>query len=114
MQEGTFDWMPNRRSALAVETAYRAVSSVQNGWKYLEMYEPPEDQGFMFVEPDATLQEINSAIRERYDDHTLFTYGWTMRQMMHIAKNGWQDWVTDVQSWPDESRSEEKEQHEPM
>lgn len=95
---GTFDWMTDRNSAECVESAYKAVSLAE-GWEFLKTYVPTAGKGFMFSTPPPKLQQINIKISELYDGHSGSSYGWTMRQIEDIAKNGWEAWVTRVRSW---------------
>jgi hypothetical protein len=98
---GTFDWMKDRHSAQMVESAYRAVSSVE-GWEFMKTYVPEAGKGFMFSTPPPRMQQINDKIYELYDGHSGSSYGWTMRQIEDIAKKGWEAWVTRVRSWQSE------------
>jgi len=98
---GTFDWMTDRSSAECVESAYKAVSLAE-GWDFLKTYKPEAGKGFMFSNPPPKLQQINIKIGELYDGHSGSSYGWTMRQIEDIAKNGWEAWVTHVRSWRSE------------
>jgi hypothetical protein len=70
----------------------------------MKTYVPEAGKGFMFSNPPPKLQHINNKIHELYDGHSGGSYGWTMRQIEDIAKNGWEAWVTRVRSW----RSEEE------
>jgi hypothetical protein len=47
-------------------------------------------QGFMFNDAPE-LREID--LYMKYDGHSGSSYGWTMRNMEHIAKNGWDSYV---------------------
>jgi len=100
-EAGTFDWMRDRHSAEMVESAYKGVSLAE-GWEFLKTFVPEAGKGFMFSDPPAKLQQINIKIGELYDDHSGCSYGWTMRQIEDIAKNGWEAWVTRVRSWRSE------------
>jgi hypothetical protein len=76
-----------------LKSAYDAICSVDNGWRFLKDYVPEANKGFMFSTPPPKLEEINEAINDRYDGHSGASYGWTMRHMESIAKNGWDDYV---------------------
>lgn len=74
--------------------AYAAISSVEGGWDFLASYSPPENQGFMFVNPvPPMLQKIQDAILDADGGHSGASYGWTLRQIEYIAKNGWPAFV---------------------
>jgi hypothetical protein len=47
-------------------------------------------QGFMFSDAPE-LRDID--LHMKYDGHSGASYGWTMRNMEHIAKNGWDSYV---------------------
>jgi len=63
--------------------AYRAVTMTES-WE--AMKQAPSGRGFMFSD-DAYMKPIHAALK--YNDHSGFTYGWTMRNMQYIAQNGW-------------------------
>jgi hypothetical protein len=72
-----------------LSSAYNAISSVEGGWNFLKTYEPPEEEGFMFVKtPPVKMNEIEKAVIDADSGHSGSSYGWTMRQMQYIAKNG--------------------------
>jgi len=74
--------------------AYAAVSKVDGAWDFLARYSPPENQGFMFVNPvPPELQKIQDAILDADGGHSGASYGWTLRQIEYIAKNGWPAFV---------------------
>ncbi len=52
-----------------------------------------ETESFMFGEIPPQLKQINTKILELYSGHSGSSYGWTMRQMQFIAKNGWDAYV---------------------
>lgn len=53
-------------------------------WDYLAKFSPPENRGFMFCD-----DEIVSLIgREMEVGHSGSSYGWTMRQLELITKQG--------------------------
>lgn len=73
-----------------IQSGFDAVESVGGGWEYLKTYAPPKDQGFMFSEPTGKRLEIEKAIESRYGGHSGASYGWTMRGLERIAKEGWE------------------------
>ena len=66
--------------------AYKAITLCEL-WDYMKSYSPPEEQGFMFSQPSPEIARINQAMK--YDGHSGSSYGYTMRVMEFIAKNGW-------------------------
>ena len=63
----------------------------------LELWEKikadPGSGGFMYSGHDY-IREISSAIK--YDGHSGASFGWTMRVMQFIAKNGWDAYVQSI------------------
>jgi ubiquitin len=55
-----------------------------DGWEYLSKYSPPSGQGFMFSD-DSIVNEIG---RHMTVGHSGTSYGYTMRHLEFIAKNG--------------------------
>jgi len=89
-------------------SAYNAISNVEGGWDFLATYSPPKDEGFMFVNPmPPMLQKIHDAVLEAESGHSGASYGWTMRQIEYIAKNGWDAFVS-LHDEDDESRLKKK------
>jgi len=58
-----------------------------------KMKEDPGSGGFMYSGHNY-ISEISSAIK--YDGHSGASFGWTMRVMQFIAKNGWDAYVTSI------------------
>ena len=69
-----------------VLSAIQAIDMLE-AWDSLARYSPPKDTGFMF-DDSSFMKRINSKIAELYDGHSGSSYGWTMRQIEYIAKNG--------------------------
>jgi len=74
--------------------AYNAVESIPGGWDYLKRPDIPPRGSFMFASNDATLTAIDG--RLTYSGHSGSSYGWVMRTMETIAKNGWDVYVNSV------------------
>jgi len=64
-------------------------------WPWMAAYEPEEGNGFMFS-THPNLDKINSVMHKLYDGHSGSSYGWTMRQLQFIAKNGFDAYVDKV------------------
>ena len=71
--------------AVMLQDADNAITTCEL-WGWLKDYTPEEGKGFMFTE-HPNLDRINNAMK--YGGHSGSSYGWTMRQMEYIAKNGW-------------------------
>lgn len=79
-----------------IQSGFEAVSAVEGGWDFLKAYDPPADQGFMFSKPPPKQQEIDAEIQKRYGGHSGASYGYTMRLLQYIAKQGWDLWANEA------------------
>ena len=73
-----------------LEDAFQAVTKA-NQWRFLARPDIPGDGGFMFTQ-HPEVKQIENEMR-RLDDHSGASFGWTMRVMEFIAKNGWDAFV---------------------
>ncbi len=60
--------------------------TVSELWTWLADFKPEDGKGFMFSN-HPNLDVIQNAMK--YTGHSGSSYGWTMRQMEFIAKEGW-------------------------
>ena len=72
-----------------VQDAINAVTRTEM-WEYMAKWSTPDKDGFMFS-TDTELEIINKKIE--YGGHSGSSYGWTMRQVEYIAKNGFDAYV---------------------
>lgn len=79
---GKFEYVKNKNVREMFTTAWQAISAAE-GWYF--MAQPIES--FMWS-TDPQLDNINTRIRNLYDGHSGFTYGYTMREMQLIALYG--------------------------
>jgi hypothetical protein len=81
----------SEHSRLMLEDAYRAVEKAPNGWAVLARPDVPGKDGFMFADfKDNLIKETMDIINKNIDSgHSGSSYGWTMRNMESIAKDGW-------------------------
>jgi hypothetical protein len=63
-----------------------------NLWDWMKTYEPEVGKGFTFSSHE-NIAKINKAMK--YEGHSGTSYAWTMRNMEHIAKNGWTTFYND-------------------
>lgn len=89
--DGSFDYM-NDHIVPYLVNAHWAITECEL-WDWLRTYEPPIDKGFMF----STTQErerIDAKMREQdiAGGHSGSSYGFTMRVMEYIAKNGYENY----------------------
>lgn len=86
----------NENDRMMLEDAYQAVTKA-NRWGFLRRPEVPGEGGFMFSNwPE--MKEVD--FHMNYGGHSGASYGWTMRQMEYIAKQGWQMFATIVGTKP--------------
>ena len=87
---GDYSWMEDTSSRELCVDAHKAITEL-GLWDWMKTATPPSDMGFMFWNPPPIeLAKINASITP---EHSGSTYGWTMRQMETIAKNGWEKYV---------------------
>ena len=68
-------------------------------WDWLKTYEPDEGKGFMYSD-HPNLDKINDRMNRLYGGHSGSSYGWTMRQLQYIAKNGFDSYVNVINGPP--------------
>lgn len=73
---------------MMVQDGIDAVTGAEM-WDWLKTYEPEEARGFMFTD-HPNLKKISDRM---YGGHSGSSYGWTMRQLQFIAKNGFDEFV---------------------
>ncbi len=88
MEAVDFSFIKDDSSRYYVQDAYNAISAVDGGWAFLKEFIPAANEGFMFSR-HPMLDKINALLD---DGHSGASYGWTMRQMEHIAKYGLEEY----------------------
>jgi hypothetical protein len=86
-----------------VQAGIDAVTGAEM-WDWMKSYEPEEGKGFMYSD-HPNLDKINSRMHKLYDGHSGSSYGWTMRQLEFIAKNGFTAYVNIMNGGPRPSRA---------
>lgn len=66
--------------------AYQAVTAA-GLWDFFKLEAPPEDKGYMFWD-SPELKRVEQHMK-LLDQHSGASYGWTMRNMQAIARDGW-------------------------
>lgn len=94
---GDFSFLSDSASEkLMLEDAFQAMERVEGSWAYLARPDVPgKANGFMFSK-DPMIAKIGNEVDKdgAIVGHSGSSYGWTMRQMEYIAKNGWDAYVT--------------------
>lgn len=83
---GKYNNLYDDNEAMMLQDADDAITKC-NLWTWLKDYEPEDGKGFMFGN-HPNLDKINNAMT--YGGHSGSSYGWTMRCMESIAKDGWE------------------------
>jgi hypothetical protein len=87
--EGNFSTVPGIDSweASLLQDAYDAITTTET-WEYFRTF---SEQSFMFSR-SAELKKVQADMKT-LDTHSGSSYGFVMRTMESIAKNGWESWV---------------------
>ncbi len=91
---GDFTFYKDKHSKSIMEPTFTVLTN--EDLEFLKIYNPPKNCGFMFT-PNETkppkLLEIEKKICNAYGGHSGSSFGWTMRQLESISKNGWDNYV---------------------
>lgn len=93
-QKGKFDWFPEpHNSFYLIEDAYNAIITIEGAPEFFE--NKSLDTSFMFTHQNGPMwDEIHKKMD--YEGHSGYSYAWTMRNIEHIFKFGWDNWVYTV------------------
>lgn len=86
--EGDFSFIKDNHSKQMLEDGYKTITDLEL-WDWMKSYTPDEDKGFMFSN-HAHINKIGNAMKT---GHSGSSFGWTMRNMEAIAKDGWEEYV---------------------
>ena len=75
-----------------IQDAYDTIKRL-GLWDWLKEFEPHPNEGFMFT-TDMNVAMIGTQMK--FDGHSGSTFGWTMRVVHHLARNGWENHKTMV------------------
>jgi hypothetical protein len=93
--EGDFSFIASEIQRAMLEDAYRVCNSVEGCWEYLARQDvPPPGEGFIYTRDPFLMKIGNLVDADGKIGHSALTYGFTMRQMEFIAKNGWEAFVS--------------------
>jgi hypothetical protein len=79
---GKFEYVKDKNFREMLVTAWQAINMTES-WHFMAQ---PIDS-FMWSD-DPQLNKINKKLQELYNNHSGFTYGYTMREMQSIARYG--------------------------
>lgn len=73
----------NQSSADMLSSAYSVMNEIE-GWTFLANF---AEESFIFSN-NPTVHRLTRAVSNKYNYHSGYSMGWTMRQLEYIAKNG--------------------------
>jgi len=93
-----FSFIADQHSRSLLVNAYQAIDQLEL-WSWLNTYEPEAGGGFMFSNhPNVTLIGQKMETLENPPGHSGFSFGWTMRHMRRLAKNGMEKYKLMIQN----------------
>ena len=90
--DAEFNTISDKHSRFMLKNAHQAITLTEH-WDYMETF---SDQSFMFSSNPAVSAIMGKMSQLGYDGHSGSSFGWTMRQMEFLAKNGKQAFL---QQW---------------
>jgi hypothetical protein len=82
--DAEFNIIPDKHSRFMLKNAHQAITLTEY-WSYMKTF---SDQSFMFSSNPAVSAIMKKMSDLGYDGHSGGSFGWTMRQMEFLAKNG--------------------------
>jgi hypothetical protein len=82
--DAEFNVISDEHSRFMLKNAHQAIASTDY-WDYMRTF---NEQSFMFSNNPAVSAIIKKMSELGYDGHSGASFGWTMRQMEFLAKNG--------------------------
>ena len=90
--DAEFNTISDEHSRFMLKNAHQAITLTEH-WDYMKTF---SDQSFMFSSNPAVSAITKKMSQLGYDGHSGSSFGWTMRQMEFLAKNGKQAFL---QQW---------------
>jgi hypothetical protein len=82
--DAEFNTISDEHSRMMLKNAHQAITLTEY-WDYMRTF---SEQSFMFSDSPAVSTIMSKMIQLGYDGHSGGSFGWTMRQMEFLAKNG--------------------------
>ena len=82
--DAEFNTIPDEHGRFMLKNAHQAITLAE-AWHYMKTF---SDQSFMFSNNPAVSAIMKKMSELGYDGHSGGSFGWTMRQMEFLAKNG--------------------------
>lgn len=83
--DAEFNTIVDQHSRFMLQNAHQAITSTEQ-WGYMKTFS--SNQSFMFSSSPTLSIITNKMSQLGYDGHSGSSFGWTMRQMEFLAKNG--------------------------
>jgi hypothetical protein len=89
---GEFDFVKDESIRTFLKSAHRAINLCEL-WNWLRIYQPKHDRGFMWSKTPE-LDRLNKQMMKDpiNNEHSGSSYGFIMREMEYIAKNGYNNY----------------------
>jgi hypothetical protein len=89
---GYFDFVKDKSERDFLRSAHKAITLCEL-WHWLRIYKPIKDKGFMYYQA-AELDKLQEQMSKDpiNDLHSGSSYGFIMREMEYIAKNGYDNY----------------------
>jgi hypothetical protein len=91
------EWYGLEMTQTMFKAAYDAITLTDEGWTFMKEF---NTESFMFGKTPPQLEQINKNIEKLYPGHSGWSYGYTMRAMQFIAKNGWDAYANAMKPKP--------------
>lgn len=82
--DAEFNTIPDEHSRFMLKNAHQAITLTEH-WQFMKTF---SEQSFMFSDSSAVSTIMSKMSQLGYDGHSGGSFGWTMRQMEFLAKNG--------------------------
>jgi hypothetical protein len=91
---GEFKYINCSHSREMLQNAYNAISQTEN-WSFVKK----NINNFMCSDAPEVWIITKKMVELGYDSHSGFSFGWTMRQMQFVAKNGEKEFKNFTREW---------------
>ena len=82
--DAEFNTISDEHSRFMLKNAHQAITLSEH-WHFMKTF---SEQSFMFSDSSAVSTIMNKMSQLGYDGHSGCSFGWTMRHMEFLAKNG--------------------------
>jgi len=90
-EEGKFDYINNKSTREMLINAWNSITQLEL-WNYMKN----DTDSYMFNNDKEVYLIGNKMIELGYNGHSGCSFGWTMRQMQYIAKNGERQYANEI------------------